>query len=66
MSETTNNYKLMGFFEALTLIFVVAKIAGYVSWSWFWVFSPVILHIGIVIFVIVVILVIGLIGAIFK
>jgi hypothetical protein len=29
----------------LTIIFVVAKIAGYLSWSWWWVFSP--LWIGI-------------------
>ncbi|MDD4588917.1 MAG: hypothetical protein PHG06_00610 [Parabacteroides sp.] len=44
MSETTNNYKLMGFFEVLTLIFVIAKITGYITWPWWWVFSPVLVH----------------------
>ena len=29
----------------LTIIFVIAKITGYLSWSWWWVFSP--LWIGI-------------------
>jgi hypothetical protein len=55
MSETTNNYKFMGFFELLTLIFVVAKLTGYIAWSWWWVFSPVIAHAIIVIILIVVI-----------
>jgi hypothetical protein len=55
--KTTNNYKLMGFFELLTLIFVVAKITGYISWSWWWVFAPVIVHfaIGLVLLGIVII-----------
>lgn len=26
--------------DVLTLIFVVLKLAGLVSWSWFWVLSP--------------------------
>jgi hypothetical protein len=47
MSSTTNNYKLLGFLELLTLIFVIAKIAGYITWPWLWVFAPVILHIAI-------------------
>lgn len=57
MSETTNNYKFMGFFELLTLIFVIAKITGYLAWSWLWVFSPILVHVGLIIgfFVIVVV-----------
>ncbi|MFA6335975.1 MAG: hypothetical protein WCX48_10595 [Bacteroidales bacterium] len=55
--KTTNNYKLMGFFELLTLIFVVAKITGYISWAWWWVFAPEIVHfaIGLVLLGIVII-----------
>lgn len=30
----------MGFFEVLTLIFVVMKLTGVIAWSWWWVFSP--------------------------
>jgi ABC-type polysaccharide/polyol phosphate export permease len=25
----------------LTVIFVIAKILGYLTWSWWWVFSPI-------------------------
>ena len=30
----------IGFIGLLTLIFVVAKIWGLITWSWWWVFSP--------------------------
>lgn len=29
-----------GFMSMLTLIFVVAKIAGFINWSWLLVFAP--------------------------
>ena len=31
----------MGFLSVLTLIFIVLKATGLISWSWLWVFSPV-------------------------
>ena len=30
----------IGFTGLLTLLFVAAKIFGYITWSWWWVFSP--------------------------
>lgn len=30
----------IGFLGLLTIVFVVAKILGLISWSWWWVFSP--------------------------
>lgn len=51
MAETTNNYKFMGFFELLTIIFVIAKILGYITWSWYLVFAPIAVHICLVILV---------------
>ena len=30
----------MGFLELLTLIFVICKLLGVISWSWLLVFSP--------------------------
>ena len=30
----------LGFFEALTLLFVALKLTGVIAWSWLWVFSP--------------------------
>jgi hypothetical protein len=25
----------------LTVVFVIAKLTGYITWSWWWVFSPI-------------------------
>lgn len=31
----------MGFISTLTLIFIVLKLTGHISWAWLWVLSPV-------------------------
>lgn len=36
----------MGFLGGLTLVFVLAKLAGWVAWSWWLVFSPVLVWLG--------------------
>lgn len=30
----------MGFFAALTLIFITLKLTGFIDWSWVWVLAP--------------------------
>jgi len=30
----------IGFFGALTIVFIVLKLLGKISWSWVWVLSP--------------------------
>ena len=30
------------FFELLTILFIGLKLTGFISWSWFWVLSPII------------------------
>ena len=52
MAESNNNGGI-GFLGALSLIFVVAKITGYVSWSWWVVFSPVFFGFGLIFFVLI-------------
>jgi hypothetical protein len=42
------NKMKIGFLGLLTLIFVIAKIAGYITWSWWLVFSPVFVFLFIV------------------
>lgn len=37
----------MGFLEVLTIIFIVLKVVGVISWSWWLVLSPVIIAVGI-------------------
>ena len=34
----------MSFLSVLSLIFVIAKLAGYIDWSWWLVFTPFIIH----------------------
>lgn len=31
-----------GLLGCLTILFVILKVTGYISWSWWWVFSPLI------------------------
>lgn len=50
--KSTKNY-LMRADLALTLVFVVLKITGVISWSWWWVMSPVLFTAGLVVFLIV-------------
>lgn len=62
MSKTVinNNSGKLGFCSILTLVFVVAKILGYLDWSWLWVFSPLWLPLGsILAFILVLSLFIG-------
>lgn len=43
------------FVSALTLIFVIAKLIGLINWSWWLVFSPMIISFGFWVLVLVVI-----------
>lgn len=43
------------FVSALTLIFVVAKLLGLINWSWWLVFSPMIISFGLWILVLIII-----------
>ena len=49
----------IGFLGALSLIFVVAKLAGWISWSWWLVLLPAI--IGFVISILILLFVFGII-----
>ena len=31
----------LGFAGVLTIVFIVLKLTGYISWSWWWVLAPV-------------------------
>lgn len=35
------NYGGTGFTSLLTLLFIALKLTGYISWSWWWVLSPI-------------------------
>lgn len=39
----------MGFISALTLVFIVLKLCGVIAWSWWWVVSPIIIEVLMII-----------------
>ena len=55
-------YKGIGFAHILTIIFVIAKIVGYISWSWWLVLLPSIILIGLSTLVSIIVLVVALIA----
>ena len=60
MSETSSSSSGgIGFGGLLTVVFITLKLTGYITWSWWWVLSP--LWIGVVLLALflVAILVIG-------
>ena len=56
-------YKGIGFAHILTIIFVIAKIVGYINWSWWLVFLPSIISIGLSLLIWLFIVVIMIIAA---
>lgn len=47
----------VGFVGLLTLAFIVLKLCGVITWSWWWVLSPLLISTGITLVIIIVILV---------
>lgn len=44
----------LGFLNILTLIFVVAKLFGAITWSWWLVFAPVLISVGLSILILII------------
>ena len=41
MSSSANNSGGIGFAGVLTIVFIVLKLTGTITWSWLWVLSPI-------------------------
>lgn len=39
----------LGLLDVLTVVFVVLKLVGVIDWSWWWVVSPTLINIGLII-----------------
>ena len=50
-NNNNDNSSFSNFLGMLTILFIGLKLTGFISWSWFWVLSPIILPI-IVVFII--------------
>ena len=51
-TQVTN--KGIGFTGLLTLLFIGLKLTGYISWSWFWVLSPIIFSAGLFLLIVLI------------
>lgn len=59
--ENTSKSTGIGFAGLLTIAFIILKLIGKISWSWFWVLSPIWISLGLgLIILIIVIIVVAL------
>jgi hypothetical protein len=50
MSESNSaSSRGIGFFGLLTIVFIILKLTGYISWSWMWVLAPIWMPIALVV-----------------
>ena len=49
--DKNNGSSGLGLGSVLTIIFVVLKLVGVIDWSWWWVLSPTLISIGLVLIV---------------
>lgn len=48
----------IGFTGLLTIVFITLKLTNYITWSWWWVLSPLWISAGLVIGILVVVLIV--------
>ena len=54
MENSSNSPGCLGWLAILlTVLFVGLKLTGYITWSWFWVLSPIWIDIALIILIII-------------
>ena len=56
MSQSGPSNDSISFLGMLTILFIGLKLTGFIDWSWFWVLSPVLLPLMLMLFVILLLL----------
>jgi hypothetical protein len=54
-NSNTTVHTGIGFTGVLTIVFIILKLTNLISWSWWWVLSPIWIELGIVMFIIAII-----------
>ena len=61
MSNTnTTSSSGIGFTGLLTILFIGLKLTGYITWSWWWILSPIWISFGLVIAILLIALVVSI------
>jgi hypothetical protein len=58
MSNSSSSSSGIGFTGLLTIVFIVLKLIGKISWSWWWVLSPIWIGFLLAMLIVVVIIII--------
>lgn len=68
MSNTYNasSSSGIGFTGLLTILFIALKLLGKISWSWFWVLSPIWISVLIFFIIIIIMMIISVIIGVFE
>ena len=53
MADSTTTGEGIGFVGLLTIVFITLKLLGKITWSWWWVLSPI--WISVIIFIVIII-----------
>jgi len=53
----------IGFFGILTIVFIVLKLLGIITWSWLWVLAPTWIPIAIVLLIFIIVFIFMFIGS---
>lgn len=65
MSSNSNNNGsaagVIGFCDLLTIVFIVLKLTGVISWSWLWVLAPIWIPVAIILAMLLVVLIVVLV-----
>ena len=59
-NNNNDNSSFSNFLGMLTILFIGLKLTGFISWSWFWVLSPIILPIIVVFIIFLIMLLISI------
>lgn len=62
-NKTTVNGGI-GFVGLLTIVFIVLKLFGKITWSWWWVLSPILIEIAVALLILAFMLILAVIKAV--
>jgi len=48
MSNSSSASSGIGFFGLLTIVFIILKLTNFITWSWWWVLSPMLIPLAMI------------------